>query len=98
MKKQGVGQCLGKNNVGFFHEHDGFAEALSLAENFDDFFIALWGGEGELYLPVNQKVKTSAGIALVKKDAAFAGIDFACRAGDPGNLFRRKSVKERYVG
>lgn len=98
MEKQRIGQGLGKNNVGFFHEHDGFAEALSLAEDFDNFFITLRGGEGKLYLPIDQKVKTSAGIAFVEEDAAFAGIDFACRAGDPGNLFRRKSVKERYVG
>jgi len=41
MQQQGVGQRLGKDDVGLVHEHDGLAETLPLGKDFDNLFTAL---------------------------------------------------------
>jgi hypothetical protein len=85
VQQQRVGQRLGEDDVGLFHEHDGFAEALALLQDLDDLLAALLRGEGQLDLAVDQQVEAAAGVALVEQDVAFGGVDFAGRAGDAGN-------------
>ena len=98
VQQQRVGQRLGEDDVGLLHEHDGFAEALALLHDLDDFLAALLRGEGQFDLAVNQQVETGAGVALVEQDVALAGVDLAGRAGNARNFLGRQPVEKRDVG
>jgi hypothetical protein len=88
-----VGQGLGEDDIGLFHEHDGFAKALALGHDFDNLFAALRRGEGQLDLAIDQQMEASAGVALVKQDIALVGVDLAGRAGNAGDFFRASPLK-----
>ena len=98
VQQQGIGQRLGKDDVGLVHEHYCFAKTLSLRDDFHDLFAALGGGESQLDLAIDHQVKAVTGVALVKKDVAFAGMKLARALGYPADFFRGQPVEKRNVG
>ncbi len=98
VQQQRVAERLGEDDVGLVHEHDRFAEALTLVDDLDDLLVALRRREGELDLAVDQQVKAGAWIALVEQDVALGGLAFAGRSGDAGDFLGREAIEQRQVG
>jgi hypothetical protein len=51
VQQVGVGQRLRIDDVGLLHEHQRFAEALTLVDDLDDLLVALRRREGQLVWP-----------------------------------------------
>ena len=58
VQQQRVGERLREDHVGFVHEHHGFAEGLALADDVDDLFGALGGGESQFDLAVDDQMES----------------------------------------
>ena len=88
VQQHAVADCVGGNDVGLFHEHQCFTEAVAGADDLDDLFVALRRQEAEFDLAEDDHVKADTWIAALEDCAAARDVVFGGAGSHQRQLLR----------